>query len=323
MRWIKLIAAVAFWLFFHACFSPDSTAQVGQVEELFEARRYDDARRTLQPVLASDPDDPVANYWLGRIELYFGNFDIAQEHLELAVKNDERNVEYHLQLSAVYREKARRAGWFNAARFALKWKAELKRAVELEPQNVRARKRLAVYLMNAPAIGGGDKDKAMEMAKETIPMDEVEGRLMYAYSLRHTDDEDRAIGEYEKVLHLDPDNGEAHNHLGYLYLSRDDFASAEIHFLAYLVAAPDEPNAHDSLGDYYARRGMIAEAIAQYERALTIEPRLSGTRFRLAEQCAKAGHKSEAIRHYRELIELTPNAVQVKEARARLAKLQK
>ncbi len=296
---------------------------VEEGKRLFHAERYDEAREIFERVVKSNSDDAQANYFMGRVYLNRGDFDKANEYLEKAVKIDEGNIDYHFWLATVYQEKARRANFLSAAKWAGKWRKELKKAFEIDPKNIEARRRLAFYYLNAPGIGGGDKEKGKKLAEETIEIDEIQGRLLLAYAFQRTDNTEVAIAEYKKVLELEAHNGSACNSLGYLFLKRKDYDAAEYNFKKYIEVAPEDPNAYDSMGDYYSERGMTENAITQYQKAIEINPKFSHSRFKLAQAFEKKQMKKEAIYHLQTLLELTPTHITAKDAEKRLNDLRK
>jgi len=296
---------------------------VDEGKKLFDAKKYDEAKAIFEQVVKSKPHDAQANYFLSRIYLHSGDFEQAQKYLEKAVEIDEGNIDYHLALANVYSEKARRAGFLSAARWAGKWKAELEKAFAIDAKNLEARRRLINYYLNAPAIGGGDKQKGKKLAEETIAIDEIQGRLLLAYAFRQTKNIELAIAEYEKVLQLDPQNGAAYNALGYAFLRQKDYDAAEQNFKKYVEGARDDPNAYDSLGDCYAERGMINEAMAQYQKALETDSTFSASRFKLAEEYEKKQMTEKAIFHYEQIIALTPADIRAEDAGKHIRKLKK
>lgn len=292
-------------------------------QELFEAGHYIQARASLASVLARNPAHPEANYWMGRTLLRLGEFDQARGHLERALTTEPANVAYRLALAAAYGEKTRRSSFLSAARWAGKWRRELETAFELDPKNIKARRQLIQYYLNAPAIGGGDKEKAIRLAQATIELDEIEGRLLLAGAHQRSRETELAIAEYQRVIQLDPGNPRARNALGYIHLRQKNYAAAESYFKKYVEVAPDDPNAYDSLGDYYSARGWMDQAMAEFEKALQIDPTFSVSRFKLAEACAKQGRREEAIQHYETLLALTPGFARAQEARKRLKELKR
>jgi tetratricopeptide (TPR) repeat protein len=315
-----------FAMIFCLCLFFSTTLAQNALDEgkrLFNAGQYEKAKAIFIHVLKSNSDDDEANHFLGRIYLHAGDFDHAQEYLERAVEIDEGNIDYHLWLGNVYREKARRASFLSAGRWAGKWKAALERAFEIDSKNLEARRRLINYYLNAPAICGGDKEKGKSLAEETIAINEVQGRLLLASAYQQTQKVELAVAEYQKVLNTDSQNGAAYNALGYIFLRQKDYDAAEQNFKKYIAVAPADPNSYDSLGDYYAERGRMDEAMPQYQKALETDSTFSVSRFKLAEAYEKKQMPEKAVYHYQKLIAITPAYIRADDAGKRIKKLKK
>jgi serine/threonine protein kinase/tetratricopeptide (TPR) repeat protein len=77
---------------------------------------------------------------------------------------------------------------------------------------------------------------------------------------------------YNKVLALDPENGEAFNGLGYLYAAQDRYEEAIQYFEKYATVNPGDANPYDSMAESYLRMGEFDKAVQMYERALEAKP---------------------------------------------------
>ncbi len=300
---------------------PQNTVEHGI--NLFDAEKFDQAKQVFEKILESNANDSQAHYFLGRIYFNLGKHDDAVKYLQRAVTIAEGNIDFHFGLADVYGFKTRTASFLSAGKWAGKWKKELERAYEIDPKNLEARRRLINYYLNAPVIGGGDKEKGKRLAEETIHIDEIQGRLLLADAFRQTGKMALAVAEYKKVLELDPQNGAAYNSLGYFFLGQKDYAAAESHFKKYIEVVTADPNAYDSMGDYYSRRGMVDSAMAQYQKALEVDPKFSTSRFNLAQAYEEKKMTAEAIRHYEKIIELTPGHARAEDAGKRIKKLKK
>ena len=298
----------------------DADVEEGKV--LYAAGDYQPAKKIFESILAQHSTDKTALYYLGRIHLAYSDLDGAKDYLEKLVGIEPDNAEYHLPLADVYGEKARTSGFFlSKKKWAGKWKEELERAFELDPQNVDARESLAGYLLNAPRIGGGDKDRGTEIARATVELDEVFGRLLLAYAYRRTGEIDLAIAEYQAVLDMDPANGRAYRGLGYVYLKREEFETAEANFKTCVEVAPDDARSYLAMAYYYSERGLTEAMVENQERALELKPLLSDTRYGLAKSYQEMKMNPKAIHHYEQLIALTPEHHKAGRAKKRLKKL--
>ncbi len=81
-----------------------------------------------------------------------------------------------------------------------------------------------------------------------------------------------AAREHERCLELDPDFGNAANHLGMAYLDLGEFEKAVGAIKRYIDLTPGEANPWDSLASVYALIGKVEEAVDAYREALKIQP---------------------------------------------------
>ena len=86
------------------------------------------------------------------------------------------------------------------------------------------------------------------------------------------DQYDQAIDESLKVLSLDPENGLAHNILGYSYLYLGIYDRSVEYFQKYVSLYPGDANPVDSLAEAFFRMGRLDDAIAKHKEALAIKP---------------------------------------------------
>jgi tetratricopeptide (TPR) repeat protein len=233
------------------------------------------------------------------------------------------NADSYVALAAGHREKARRGNWITAMRHAGKWKGALEKAVELDPSNTEARKWLAAYLANAPGIGGGDKDRAVEVARGTVEHDEYQGRMSLGYILRLRGDLDESIAEFQKVIALAPDSADGYGGLGYTYLKAQRFPECEDAMRKYIEHADESPYAYEGLGDCFRNQDRHQEAISAYSKAVALDPYAWSARWELARMLQKTDDKTGAATHCERLVELTPNAPMAGDAKKRLRKLRK
>jgi tetratricopeptide (TPR) repeat protein len=130
----------------------------------FEEGNYAEAIKTLLAAHDSAPDESI-DYWLSRAYYEEEDYDQAIAYGEKAVKTGPQNSEYYRWLGRAYGAKAERSHSLFLAR---KVKNAFEAAVHLAPRNVNARRDLMQYLVEAPGIVGGNKEKAKQQITLTI-----------------------------------------------------------------------------------------------------------------------------------------------------------
>ncbi len=127
----------------------------------------------------SDAED---NFNQGQFFYEKGEFEAAVREFSEAIKKSPGNSRYHHWLAKTYGELAETSGWLKAMRLAGKSKNSLKRAVELDPENIRALTDLMRYYQEAPMFLGGSNKKAKEIS---IRLEELEKKNAHSFYKHH------------------------------------------------------------------------------------------------------------------------------------------
>jgi serine/threonine-protein kinase len=188
----------------------------------------DKALPPLESAVAADPDSPLT--WAGLAEAQWFKYFITNDSawLNRTSESLRHAQDRDLDLAPVHRV----AGLLRAkAGFYEQAEAEYQRAIELEPSNGDAYRRLGqVYERN--------------------------NRL------------DQALAAFEKAAEVDPKYFKVYQDLGYYYSLRGNYAES-IHQLEKCVQlAPDEPDPHRVLGSTYYYLGRYADAERESRIAL-------------------------------------------------------
>ncbi len=122
---------------------------------------------------------------------------------------------------------------------------------------------------------------------------------------------DKAIGEYEQVLKLDPHNTSAQRGLGYAYMSRNDLDAAEPHIAEAAASGGKDPMVHYYYAMLLSRRGMNDPADrekiqAEAQKAIALNPEMADAYNLLAIALNQAHDLPGAILNQRRAIELKP-----------------
>ena len=163
---------------------------------------------------------------------------------------------------------------------------------------------------------------------------------------------DRAITEYEVILHHYPEHPSALNNLASIYLDGNNLSRAE-ELLAPVVArqstfapayqtlaivrirqgrfdeaqgllyranelSPYQPMVHHNLGDVFVNKGQLEKAMIEYTRELQLNPNSLHTHLNLAKTYEMAGFREKSIEQYRILQRADPNNREAHDALTRL-----
>ena len=201
--------------------SPDEALRLAQRE--FESGDYRHAVDTLQGATQA-PRDARFQHWLARCYYELRDWDKAVAYAEQAVKLDAGNSEYHRWLGRTYGAKAEETRSFLLAR---KVKKQFEEAVRLNPADIRARRDLLEYYVEAPWIVGGDKSKARQQIEAIAAMDAVQGHLARADYWKQEDKFEQAEEEYRRVAGLAPNAVDPYLEIADYYQRRNNPAQME------------------------------------------------------------------------------------------------
>lgn len=132
---------------------------------------------------------------------------------------------------------------------------------------------------------------------------------------------EEAIGNYKKVLKLDPDYAPAHINLGTLYYNQSDYELAEEHYLKAIEADSRYALAYFDLGNVLDETQRLPEAIAAYKAALQLAPTYADAHYNLALAYERSRQPRLALKHWRSYLKLDAQGPWAVHARAQYRKL--
>jgi len=287
-----------------------------------DAGKYAEAVSVFQQQVARDPRDAQATLWLARSFLDLGRFDQAVTFAERAVRLSPDCSESHFWLARSYGLKADKARSFWLAR---KSRQEYETAVQLDPDNLAARRDLMEFYLQAPWILGGSKEKAWDQVEAIASRDAGEGDLARALYWRDLNNPALAAGEYRKVLELKPAHAEAYFLAADFYEAERNAEGIETAMRAASLVAPGDPRL-----DYYAAvaKAMKGQALVKAEQDLKIYlqkapprndfPPYASAHDWLGHIYELRGEKGQAVEQYRLALRLSPDNRPAHEALLRL-----
>jgi tetratricopeptide (TPR) repeat protein len=303
----------------------DSSALLQTAQRQFNAGNYSAAITTLQSAVTQNSSSGEAYYWLGRTYYEIRDYDNSIAAGEKSIALDPKNSVYHQWLGRIYGGKADRDRSFSYAR---KVKKEFEAAVELNPDNLAARRDLEEYDLQAPWVVGGNKDEAKAQVDAIAARDPVAGHLARAgYDLDGAKKPDLAEKEYREVLAAKPAKIEPYLEVIAFFQQQNKPADMETAIQAAALVAPNDPRlgywrgaaltlANSNLAD--AEKYLKAYLASTPDRSDW--PAHAAARVWLGRVYEAEGKRSEAAEQYRAALQLDSSD---KDAKARLDKLAK
>ena len=222
---------------------------------LFDAKRVPEAREQLAALVAREPKNVRALWYLGQSELKMQRREDAAATLakaaELAPKDHRILADYG---SASLLRATELGVSFRAIGFARRGRNALEQAVQLAPDITGYREGLVQFYTRAPGFAGGDFDKAYAHIVEITKRDPERGAVIRANTLASEKRYDEALAACEAFLRDQPDNYLALYTLGRIAsetgreLARGEAALRRCLQITPKIQEPDHAGAHYRLG---------------------------------------------------------------------------
>jgi len=190
--------------------------------DLAEHAHWKRLKALVEPRVASNPNDAEAQWLLSRVRLEYRDAEGSLPPAEKAVALDGRNAEYRWQLAQAVGEIASSASVFKQLGLAKRFKREAEAVLALNPRHTGALVGLMEYYYRAPAIIGGDKKKAAQIADQISAIDAVDGYMAKARLLSRAEPPAPASQFeqlYVQAVQAAPSRYEPHINLASIYAS--------------------------------------------------------------------------------------------------------
>jgi len=162
------------------CVAPSPAASAAPVDDaiaLYRQRRYDEARAALESLVASDPSNAAACYYLAMTfqRVAAPSRDSARTWLAKAVRLAPGNEVYLAEYAGVT---LLMAGRDNSFTLAMEGRDAMAKAVAMNPSDINACEELMRFCARAP-WPLGSPDKALALADQIAKLDRKRGLAAY------------------------------------------------------------------------------------------------------------------------------------------------
>ncbi len=306
--------------------------------QAIEARQFDQAIAAFSSDLEKVETGFEAHWRTGQAYVMKGEPKAALDFLEKAIELNPNHAEAQYWWGAANGSVAEKASIFSAAGYAKACRKGFEKAVELDPSHLAAHEGLISYYLQAPGFMGGDKDKALVLAKHVQTFNRAAGynQLVKVYTAHK--DTAAVSATYDMGLKEFPANADLRLGRGFLAREKKEFEAAAEDF-RYLANYPlsddvdEKTHAHFvGLGRYFF--GAVAsvsgssayleegqKALETYLKAenFDFDLRKSYAQYYLATLYLKEGNKEEA----KTLVQAARNGETNKDLRKKLKALKK
>ncbi len=304
------------------------TIQEGK--RLIQEEEPQQAKEILLKVVETQPDNAEVNFLLSKVSVMLGDHDGGIKYGKKAIKLDESVSDYHLWLGRAHGMQAQNGSKFKALFRAKRAKNEFVKAVELDPNSVQARLQLAQYLMMAPGIAGGDKEKAEEHARIIEKQDSLYGAFAWGYYWQFQEDTIKAEKHFREAVRLDTTrHHEATYFLGFFLQEQNRYhESAELFEDGYMKYPQERGLLYQVGRSYVFTEDSLDKAERCFKQYLQFEPKfgmpdLAAAHWRLSMVYELKGEIDSAIAELEEAVRIKPDDKDYKEKLKELKKKKK
>lgn len=161
---------------------------------------------------------------------------------------------------------------------------ELRKAVDLDKNNLDARIKLGNYYLAGSKGRPELINEAERLAKETLDKDpnSIEGHILMGSILFARDEKDKAYAELNKAIDLNPNRVESYLSLARFYIVTSQRDKAEELFKKAIAVNSTSPLAYSEYGKFLVQGNRMPEAEAQLLKAVEVGPQDRNAHFVLA-----------------------------------------
>ncbi|MBV8894245.1 MAG: tetratricopeptide repeat protein, partial [Acidobacteria bacterium] len=237
--------------------NPVGYIQMGNLRAL--ESRPAEALKFYEQALARDDDAAEALLGIANVYLAQKQPEKAIARVQAQLGKRPANSNYHYILGSLLIERKDLAGS----------EAELKRAIDLDKNNVNALLKLGQVEV---ARGSADQAIATYLASAKSNPGDLRFLILTGELYEAKKDWDKAKEMYQKALQIQPDNPLASNNLAYVMLEQG--GNVDVALSMAQVARrgmPESPNAADTLGFAYMQKGAYNSAIDLFKEAIKLD----------------------------------------------------
>jgi tetratricopeptide (TPR) repeat protein len=274
---------------------------------LIEDGHYKRARVILAERLKENSNDARSLCEMSKVAEAFGSWDEAISEAEKAVSLERKNAGFQAALADALGSKLSSAhlGVFAQASLARRFKKEAELALELDPTNVEANEDLMEFHLDAPALVGGDKKKAAELAERMVQANPVRGYLMKIEFATHEKNRGELESLFQQAIRAGPTNYYVRVEAANYYLEKGGafLAQAEQHARQAIEINPSRIGAYITLAMLYAQQGRwkdLDSVLESSERAVSDDL----TPFYQAAKSIFTGNRADELTHAEQYLRL-------------------
>ena len=193
--------------------------------------------------------------------------------------------------------------------------AELKTAVDIDPQRIESLMSLARYYAQS-----GDTASAEATYQRALSINDRSAlaHIQYGYFHAQHNDLAKAEAEFRKAVEVEPGSRDPRITLARFYFGNKQLDKAEAVFKELAEIDKDRPEGRIVLGDFYAAVGRYDDATRVYQEIINRSPDYTDARYRLGEIMLQRGDLQGAANQAKDILAKSPSDINARRLSARV-----
>ena len=260
--------------------------------EKFQHQQYQEALPAAEASLQQSPEDPARLHLYGLVLASLRRLEPAEQNLRKAASLEPNQAAFQFDLGYLLHQERRYAEALPL----------LKRAVELDPENLLARFTLArTYVMSfhelkIPNFVELTLEQLNFIAKKDPRFPGVHHHLALVYI--NSGEQAKARDELTTELRYHPQNAQARLELGETLLRLNEYRQAVDELNLAAKQAPQVPSIYYALAKAYKAEGQKASALAAARKSVELNPRFADGQYLLGQLYRDNGQPELAKQHF-------------------------
>lgn len=246
-----------------------------QARQKYQGKQYPEALQLAQKALQEDSENPAKIDLYGLTLAAVGQFDLAEENLRKAVSLAPNQATFEYDLGALLHQEKKYAEAVPV----------LKRAIELDPDNLTARLMLArsyvfsYHELQIPNFSELTLEQLNYIVKKNPRFPRVHHHIALVYI--NSGQPEKAVAELSTELKYDPADSQARLELGETLLKLNQYHRAVEELLLAAKQAPKAPDIQYALAKAYKSEDRTADALDAARKSVELNPQFANGHYLL------------------------------------------
>lgn len=269
------------------------------------------------------PEVPIQSklYYKALIAFKRDDYDQAIQLIEEGLKQDSEDYRWHELLGQARGLKAQRVGMLKGALLIPKVKKSFQKAIELNPQALKAHEGLFLLYLLVPAMAGGDEQKAQEIIEEIRSINSSHGDMAAAIFQARKNALPEALRLFKKAADTGRDDPEIQLRAGRFFMEQGHFDMARECLDRCAALCSADPGNWLALAELYLKSGELEKALHTLNQIIVDHENFIPARLKRAEACMALNRQDDARADYEWICSNHPQSPLAAKAREFLHKL--